>query len=254
MRTVTIEGVPIGRGSRVRLRSGHRADIPDLALTGRIGEVTSMEEGREGRIQAPVALDGDPSRDLGAGARIGHHVLLTPEEVEAADAGSGPRVLVAGIGNIFLGDDAFGPEVAAALLRRPQPPGVRVADYGIRGLDLAYELLDGYHAVVLIDAAPRGERPGTLYVIEPDQPDEDTLPEAHGMDPVRVLALARRLGGELPGTLLLVGCEPDTVPTGIEDEPPTELSPPVRRAVGHAVRLVERVVAEIRAETRHSAS
>src|SRR5438128_1754175 len=77
-------------------------------------------------------------------------------------------VLVAGVGNIFLGDDAFGVEVAQRLARRPLPAGVRVVDFGIRGLDLAYALLDPYEAVILVDAMPRGEQPGTLYVLEPD--------------------------------------------------------------------------------------
>src|SRR6516225_7125141 len=79
-----------------------------------------------------------------------------------------PRILVAGIGNIFLGDDAFGVEVARRLAARPQPDGVRVADFGIRGIDLTYALLDGYETVILVDATPRGGQPGTLYVIEPD--------------------------------------------------------------------------------------
>ena len=77
------------------------------------------------------------------------------------------RILIAGIGNIFLGDDAFGVEVARRLVRRRLPDGVRVVDFGIRGLDLTYALLDGYEAVILVDAAPRGGPPGTLYVLEP---------------------------------------------------------------------------------------
>src|SRR5947209_6163179 len=79
-----------------------------------------------------------------------------------------PRLLVAGVGNIFLGDDAFGVEVVQRLLRRPQPDGVRVVDFGIRGLDLSYALLDGYEAVILVDAAPRGAPAGTLHVLELD--------------------------------------------------------------------------------------
>src|SRR5262249_12823080 len=163
--------------SRVRLRPRQRADILDLALDGRTGEVISVEEDLEGRIHVAVALDGDPGRELGSGAQIGHRFYFAPEELEplvAEDRPAEPRVLVAGIGNIFLGDDAFGPEVAAALLARPCPPGVQIADFGIRGLDLAYALTDGYDAAVLVDAAPRGERPGTLQVLEPDLPDPDT--------------------------------------------------------------------------------
>ena len=122
------------------------------------------------------------------------------------------RILIAGIGNIFFGDDAFGSEVAERLLRRPQPEGVRVVDFGIRGLDLAYTLLNQYEAVILVDAVPRGGQPGTLYVLEPEKPTADTpdsLVEAHGMDPVKVLRLASAMGGQL-GRVLLVGCEPHT--------------------------------------------
>ncbi|WP_063796101.1 hydrogenase maturation protease [Peterkaempfera griseoplana] len=162
-----------------------------------------------------------------------------------------PRVLVAGIGNIFLGDDAFGPEVAAALLRRRLPDGVRVADFGIRGMDLAYALVDGCDAAVLVDAAPRGSAPGSLHVIEPDlDAAADAAPEAHAMDPVRVLALAHRLGdGRLP-RVLVVGCEPSHRPTEEGPDPDPGLSPAVRAAVEPAVSLVERVVDDLLAELR----
>ena len=111
---------------------------------------------------------------------------------------SRPRVLVAGVGNIFLGDDAFGVEVVQRLARRPLPDGVRVVDFGIRGFDLTYALLDGYEAVILVDAAPRGGRPGTLYVIEPELDDGGEPPatglmiDPHNLDPARVLRLASR--------------------------------------------------------------
>ncbi|MFS4105676.1 hydrogenase maturation protease [Streptomyces sp. NPDC004690] len=153
------------------------------------------------------------------------------------------RLLVAGVGNIFLADDAFGPEVLRALQDRPLPPEVRVRDFGIRGLDLAYELLTGYDAAVLVDAAPRGHRPGTLSLIEPDLPDgaDCAPPEAHGMDPAKVLALAARLGdGPLPRVLVLA-CEPETVPRGDEDIMPG-LSAPVRAAVEHAVTALHTMV------------
>src|SRR3954453_4709901 len=125
-----------------------------------------------------------------------------------------PRVLIAGVGNIFLGDDAFGVEVAPRLARGALPDGVQVVDFGIRGLDLAYALLDGYEAVILVDAAPRGGLPGTLYVIEPDcEPQAETpgagLMEAHGMDPVKVLRLVDSMGGKVD-RLVVVGCEPQT--------------------------------------------
>lgn len=166
---------------------------------------------------------------------------------------SGDKVLVAGIGNIFLGDDAFGVEVVQRLPSRPRPPGVRVVDFGIRGLDLTYALLDGYDAAILIDAAPRGEGPpGTLYVIEPELPDGDAPPppgelmiETHGMDPVKVLRLVRAMGGRL-GRLLLVGCEP-TAQAYEEDESPVT-SDAVTAAVEQAVPLVESVLMTLLSE------
>jgi hydrogenase maturation protease len=158
---------------------------------------------------------------------------------------SHPRVLVAGVGNIFLGDDAFGVEVAQRLLRRGPPDGVRVVDFGTRGLDLTFALLDGYEAVVLVDATPRGGPPGTLYVLElPSDapPGEAATVEAHGMDPVRVLRLAAAMGGR-GERRLLVGCEP--APPAGADEMSMGLSEPVRAAVEEAVPLVESLVARL---------
>src|SRR5262245_23726453 len=111
---------------------------------------------------------------------------------------SAPRILVAGIGNIFLGDDAFGVEVAQQMAHRTLPEGVRVVDFGIHSFDLAYALLDNYDATILVDAVPRGGAPGTLYLIEPaldqlDAFDGQTL-EGHDMNPVKVLQLAKTLG------------------------------------------------------------
>ena len=123
-------------------------------------------------------------------------------------------------------------------------PGVHVVDFGIRGMDLAYAMLDGYDAVVLLDATPRGGAPGTLYVIEPEV-DEDALAlETHGMDPVRVLAMAQALGGTPPRTLV-VGCEPHTRMTGDEDEVVAALSEPVRAALDEGERLVAELLAEL---------
>src|SRR6185369_15085580 len=102
-------------------------------------------------------------------------------------------ILVAGIGNIFLGDDAFGCEVVQRLSRRPQPEGVRVIDFGIRGLDLVYALLKNNDAVILIDATARGGQPGTLYVIDPEIPEDvHAALETHEMNPMHVLAVARQ--------------------------------------------------------------
>src|SRR5262249_30993864 len=155
--------------------------------------------------------------------------------------------LVAGIGNIFMGDDAFGSEVARRLVDRPLGESVRVVDYGIRGYDLAYALLDNYDAVVLIDAIPQGGQPGRLRVIEPsleelESAETGELPvEGHAMHPVQVLRLAKALGGDLP-KLVLVGCEP--LDLGPPDEGRMGLSEPVAAAVAEAIPLVERVVVE----------
>ncbi|MGD9483531.1 hydrogenase maturation protease [Streptomyces sp. TRM70308] len=254
-RTVLVDGVAVGRGSRVRLRPVRGADIIDLALTGRTAEVVGVEEDLEGNVHLAVILDGDPGRDFAAAAQIGHRFFFSPEEVEPAPHGAGgaaaraPRVLVAGIGNIFLGDDGFGPAVATALREVALPAEAHVADFGIRGMDLAYRLTEGYAAVLFVDAAPRGQRPGTLSVIEPPVDDfDDVAPEAHAMDPVKVLALARRLGeGPLP-RVLVVGCEPLVRMTGEEPDVSVGLSEPVRQAVTDAVPLITSLVTELLAE------
>ncbi|MFI9243594.1 hydrogenase maturation protease [Streptomyces sp. NPDC053086] len=151
-----------------------------------------------------------------------------------------PRLLVAGVGNIFLADDAFGPEVIRALEDRPLPTEVRVRDYGIRGMDLACDLLSGYATAVLVDAAPRGHRPGTLSLIEAEPPDGTVPPEAHGMDPAKVLALATHLGDEPLPRVLVLACEPAVLP-GDDDILPG-LSTTVREAVGRAVEALHTLV------------
>jgi hydrogenase maturation protease len=149
---------------------------------------------------------------------------------------TGTKTLVAGIGNIFNSDDGFGSEVALRLAERALPEGVRVEDYGIRGVHLAYEMLDGYDLVVLVDALPRGETPGTIYVLEPSIDLDDVPPlDSHQMDPRAVLGMVAEMGGEI-GRLLLVGCEPADVGDGIG------LSPPVAAAVDEAARMVEELV------------
>jgi hydrogenase maturation protease len=154
-----------------------------------------------------------------------------------------PRILVAGIGNIFLGDDAFGVHVAQRLLQRDWPENVRIGDFGIRGLDLVYALLDGCDVAILIDAVPRGAAPGTIFVIEPDlsaPPAEMTI-EAHSMDPVRVMNSARSLGARI-GRVLVVGCEP--TPIDPLQDMQLELSPPVAAAIAPAVEKVEVLIAQ----------
>ncbi len=215
-----------------------------------------MEEDLEGRVQLVVTLHDDAGRDFATG--LGHRFFFSPEEVEPVTETAprpGPRVLVAGVGNVFLADDAFGPEVVAALRGRPLPHGVHLADFGIRGMDLAYRLLDGYDAAVLVDAAPRGGSPGTLYVIDVDALDGEAAaaPEAHGMDPVKVLALARRLaleeGVALPRVVVL-GCEPLVRMRGDEPDVVHGLSEPVRAAVGEAARLLESLTDDLLRDPR----
>jgi hydrogenase maturation protease len=183
-----------------------------------------------------------------------------------------PRTLVACLGNIFLSDDGFGVEVARRLARQELPAGVRVTDYGIRGMHLAYDLAEGFDNTILVDATQRGGEPGTVYLIEPGpaagqapaqdpgrgpqhDPAQDidrdqasllagmSLLNAHGMQPDVVLSLAGTLGGKA-GRVLVVGCEPATLEEGIG------LSAPVTAAVDEAVRMVTRLVTGSTAEDR----
>ena len=159
------------------------------------------------------------------------------------------RVLVAGVGNIFLGDDGFGVEVARRLASAELPDWVRVADYGISGMHLAYDLADGYGTTILIDAAPRGGQPGTLTVLEVDREHRPELAaaggplqgsrmfDAHGMQPDLVFGVLDMLGAET-GRILVVGCEPARLDHGIG------LSEPVAAAVDEAVRVVKTLVAQ----------
>ncbi len=154
------------------------------------------------------------------------------------------RVMIAGIGNIFLGDDAFGSEVARRLQAQVWPAGVRVVDFGIRGFDLAYALCDGHDLTVLIDATPRGRAPGTIYVIEPDVSEltndaqSAALVDAHSLDPLQVLRMAHAQGATLKG-IVLVGCEPADLGG---DEGRLGLSEPVAAAVDEAAAVVAALV------------
>ncbi|WP_336206924.1 hydrogenase maturation protease [Nonomuraea sp. LPB2021202275-12-8] len=267
---VVVDGRPVREGSRVRLRPsrvGSQADIMDLVLDGRVAVVESIEQDEEGVFHFAVTLDDDPGRDLGEARLPGHRFFYSAEEIEPVgardEAERVARVLVAGVGNIFLGDDGFGVEVVRRLAESGQAAGagahVDVVDFGIRGMDLAYALQRDYDLVILVDAAARGQAPGTITVLEPDLPGSDHggtpgnapggmlggVPvEGHGMDPVRVLRLAAELG-RVPERVVVVCCEPAAVLTGGPDEDVlVELSEPVRAAVGPAVRLVMDMIAE----------
>ncbi len=153
------------------------------------------------------------------------------------------NVLVAGVGNIFLSDDGFGTEVARRLTAEVLPAGTKVVDFGIRGVHLAYELLDGYDALVLIDAAPHGMAPGTVSLIEPDlarlppSPAAAGLVDAHGMEPTSVFSLLQSLD-EAPARTLIIACEPADTGDGIG------LSEPVAAAVDAAVLMVRELLTE----------
>jgi hydrogenase maturation protease len=152
------------------------------------------------------------------------------------------QILIAGIGNIFFGDDAFG--VEQELLRRSRPPHVEVIDFGVRSYDLAYALAEGYAAVILVDATPRGHEPGTVYLIEADLERLGALDEgvdAHSMNPVRVLQMAKALGAPAR-PVYVVGCEPGHL--GSEDGY-MGLSEAVRAAVPKAIEMIESLVSNL---------
>lgn len=154
-----------------------------------------------------------------------------------------PKTLIACIGNIFLGDDAFGCAVASRLASHKLPSEVRVVDFGIRGLDLTYALLEDWEQVIVVDAVPRGGTPGTLYIIEPELSDmtaepQPTALDAHEMDPLRALRLAITLGAKLP-KLRIVGCEPSPV---AEHDLESGLSAAVECATEAAADLVESLI------------
>jgi hydrogenase maturation protease len=256
MEHVDIGGVAVRPGDRVRLQPKEGGDILDIALRGQMAIVESIEENYEGVEHICVVLDADPGRDLGMMRQPGHRFFFTPAEVESVEqtAGAEPRendvarkptILVAGIGNIFLGDDGFGVEVARRLLSRPQPTAVRVIDFGIRGFDLSYALQDGYDTTILVDAYPHGQKPGTVSVVEPDLNHFASAPggyiQPHAMNPMNVLQMAKAMNGSIK-RVLLVGCEPQDLGG---DEGHLGLSEAVEAAVDAAVDKIEALVNRI---------
>jgi hydrogenase maturation protease len=250
-----ILGVEVRTGSWVRLRPRKGGDVMDIALAGQVATIECIEQDYEGKCHVCVVLDRDPGRDMGLLRQPGHRFFFAAEEVEPLSEEEAreitsvqkPSILVAGIGNIFLGDDAFGVEVVRRMASCKLPESVRVSDFGIRGFDLAYALQDGYETTILVDACPHGQAPGTLYVIEPDLKELDdpeapqSVVEAHAMNPVSVLRMARAMNIELKN-ILLVGCEPETLGG---EEGQMGLSAPVEGAVDEAVKLVESLVNRI---------
>lgn len=250
-----ISGVEVKTGSRVRLRPRRGGDVMDIALAGQIATIECIEQDYEGKSHVCVVLDNDPGRDMGLLRQPGHRFFFDAEEVEPLSEDEArenkpmqkPSILVAGIGNIFLGDDAFGVEVVRRMAGLKLPESVRVSDFGIRGFDLAYALQDGYETTIVVDACPRGQAPGTLYVIEPDlnaldDPDApQATVEAHAMNPLSVLRMAKAMNIQVK-KVLLVGCEPETLGG---EEGQMGLSAPVEAAVDDAVKLVESLVNRI---------
>ena len=250
---LSVDGVEVRVGDRVRLRPRSGGDIMDIALAGQIALVESIEQDYESKIHVCVVLDNDPGRDLGLLRQPGHRFFfeapeietLPPEEARPAGAAQPARVLVAGIGNIFLGDDGFGVEVVKRLSAGKVADGVRIADFGIRGLDLAYALQDGYETTILIDAYAHGQPPGTVSLIEPDpdslgEPDAGMV-EAHSMSPLNVLRMAAAMNAK-PKNVLLVGCEPVTFGG---EEGYMGLSEPVEAAVDEAAKMVNAVLEKV---------
>jgi hydrogenase maturation protease len=227
----------------------------DLALKGQIATVEGIEEDYEGKCHVCVVLDDDPGRDLGFMRQPGHRFFFDPAEVEPLPPdeeeqqphGTKVRVLIAGIGNIFLGDDGFGVEVARRLANCELAAEVRVVDFGIRGLDLVYALQDGYETTILVDAFPHGKAPGTVSVVEPNLNDLESSSEQsgfiepHGMNPMNVLRMARAMQAPLEH-ILLIGCEPAYLGG---DDGHMGLSEPVEAAVNEAVKKVQSLVARI---------
>jgi hydrogenase maturation protease len=257
--SLEVQGVHVRRGERVRLRPRAGGDVFDLALEGKIATIESIEQDYEGNLHVCVVVDEDPGRDIGLMRQPGHRFFFAPTEVEplAQEKQGAPtvetkRILIAGIGNIFLGDDAFGVEVATILARRSFPRGVRVADFGIRGFDLAYALMEGYQTTILVDAYPGGGQPGTLLVVEPDLQNLDSagthpgFVDPHGMNPLNVLRMAVNMGAQLK-RILLVGCVPATLGP---EEGKMGLSEPIAAAVDEAVELIDSLATRILAEER----
>jgi hydrogenase maturation protease len=249
-----IQGFRLRRGDRVRLNPREGGDVLDFALTGRTATIESIEQDYEGKLHVCVVVDDDPGRDVGLMRQPGHRFFFAPAELELAghaEEQPGPqttskKILIAGIGNIFLGDDGFGVEVAERLARRPFPGGVRVADFGIRGFDLAYALMEGYEFTILVDAYPGEAAPGSLSVLEVHAdclglPESAAVVEPHAMNPVNVLRLAARMGAKFQ-KIFLIGCVPATLGP---EEGQMGLSGPVSAAIDDAVELVESLVLQI---------
>lgn len=254
----TVGDAEVRVGDRVRLRPKQGGDVLDIALAGQIATIESIEQDYEGKAHVCVVIDNDPGRDLGFLRQPGHRFFFDAAEIEPLPPGQArsthvnerPRILVAGIGNIFLGDDGFGVEVVKRLSAHELPAAVKVVDFGIRGFDLAYALQDGYETTILIDAYPHGQQPGAVSLVDPDlsvlNEPQAAVVETHGMNPLNVLRMAAAMNGSLK-KVLLIGCEPASLGG---EEGHMGLSAPVDAGVDEAVKLILSVVEKILRETQ----
>jgi hydrogenase maturation protease len=250
---LTINGAEVKVGDQVRLRPRERGDVLDIALAGQTAIIESIEQDYEGKCHVCVVLANDPGRDLGMLRQPGHRFFfdaaeiepLPPDQAHLATVTQQPRILIAGIGNIFLGDDGFGVAVARRLSMREFSATVRVIDFGIRGFDLAYAMQDGYETTILVDAYSHGQAPGTLSLVAPDPSDlaesQHSPVDAHSMNPLNVLRMACAMSSK-PQKVLLVGCEPATLGG---DEGQMGLSESVERAIEPAVAMIESLVEKL---------
>ncbi|MEO7197854.1 MAG: hydrogenase maturation protease, partial [Solirubrobacterales bacterium] len=184
----------------------------------------------------------EPPKDLTS-------VFGRPAE-SAGEGASAKRILVAGIGNAWMKDDGFGGKVAARLDGVELPAGVAVFDFGTGGLDLAYEVMRGYDALLIVDVSRQGGTPGTLYVMDADPDEIEPIGDGesispHGMDPQTVLRFIKTVGG-WPGKVVVIACEP-----GVVEEMGIGLSPDVEEAVGRAAELVLETIAELRTDAAY---
>jgi hydrogenase maturation protease len=249
--SLQIRGIEVRRGDRVRLNPRMGGDVFDLALSGKIAAIESIEQDYDGKLHIGVVVEDDPGRDIGLMRQPGHRFFFAPNEVEPiiADAEAPvletKRVLIACIGNIFLGDDGFGVEVAKRLRGHSFPSGVRVEDFGIRGFDLAYALMEGFETTILVDAYPGDAPAGTVFVVEPNLaelgPAGSGPLDAHAMNPITVLRMAAHMGAQLK-RLLIVGCVPAALGP---EEGQMGLSPEVAAAADEAAKVVDKLVERI---------
>jgi hydrogenase maturation protease len=251
--SLEIQGIQVRCGDRVRLNPRMGGDVIDLALSGKIAAIESIEQDYEGKLHICVVVEDDPGRDIGLMRQPGHRFFFAPNEVEPvignteAPALETKRILIACIGNIFLADDGFGVEVASRLRTNSFPPGVRVEDFGIRGFDLAYALMEGFETTILVDAYPGEGTPGTVFVVERNLEElgpagsEQGLVDAHAMNPMTVLRMAAGMGAQLK-RILIVGCVPATLGP---EEGQMGLSPEVAAAVDEAAKVINKLVSRI---------